>query len=128
MQIRLYTCISKHVRVPKIISIYASCFKTFTVSNSVVVPRPESLNVTDGSTATFTCGTFDPRKELTWNTNPLVKKPTENRTTLQSGLQLVTLSFTATTQRNHTNVTCIIFNDTTAVNAVALLLVQGTYV
>ena len=91
------------------------------------IVHPESKNVTDGTIVTFTCGISHHVKQVTWSTEPHVKKPTENRTTLQSGLQLATLSFTATAQHNHTNVTCVISNDTTAVNAVALLLVQGTY-
>ena len=99
----------------------------FTVNYSSFV-HPESKNVTDGTIVTFTCGTSDHGKQVTWSIEPYVKKPTENRTTLQSGLQLATISFTATAQRNHTNVTCVISNDTTAVNVVALLLVQGTNV
>ena len=99
-------------------------------SYSLVAP-PESKNITVGSNATFTCAAADPGKQLTitWSIDLHVGETihVDNNITFQNGLQLATISFTATAQRNQTNVTCVISNDTTAVTAAALLLVQGTY-
>ena len=95
---------------------------------SSIIVHPESKNVTDGTIVIFTCGTSDHGKQVTWFIEPHVKKPTENRTILQSGLQLATTSFAATAQRNNTSVRCVISNETTVDTAAALLLVQGTYI